>query len=87
MKFTDINMIILIMNINMILLTYIYSILPEYQNLMKIGSHFPYNMLTREGFSLLWQECIGYTSISTAWDIDVKSIFFIMSLRSLVARA
>ena len=28
-----------------------------------------------------------YTSISIAWDIDVKSMFFIMCLRSLVARA
>ena len=28
-----------------------------------------------------------YTSISIAWDIDVKSMFFTMCLRSLVVRA
>ena len=32
-------------------------------------------------------QCIGYTSISIAWDIDVKSMFFTMCLRSLVVRA
>ena len=31
-----------------------------------------------------WQRCIGYTSISIAWDADVKSMFFTMCLRSLV---
>ena len=35
----------------------------------------------------LWHRCIGYTSISIAWDIDVKSMFFTMCLRSLVVRA
>ena len=34
-----------------------------------------------------WQRCIGYTSISITFDIDVKSMFFIMCLRSLVVRA
>ena len=35
----------------------------------------------------IWQRCIGYTSISIAWDTDVKSMFFTMCLRSLVVRA
>ena len=35
----------------------------------------------------IWQRCIGYTSISIAWDIDVKSMFFTMCLCSLVVRA
>ena len=30
---------------------------------------------------------IGYTSISMAWDLDVKSMFFIICLRILVVRA
>ena len=34
-----------------------------------------------------WQRCIGYTSISIAWEFDVNSMFFIMCLRSLVVRA
>ena len=38
---SDINMIILLLLLTQ---TY-YSILPEYQNLVKKGNHFPYNMI------------------------------------------
>ena len=34
-----------------------------------------------------WQRCIGYTSISIAWDIDVKGMFFTICFRSLMVRA
>ena len=45
------------------------------------------NLKAANKLILIIQRCIGYTSISIAWDTDVKSMFFTMCLRSLVVRA